>query len=191
MRKFFVLPACVFLVLSFVCSSFASSNLPENKKTVLGLYITAKEVFAKWQANPDSMNIVDVRTPEEFIFVGHAPMAVNIPIEFLKQSWDPEKKRPVMEINPSFILDVKKKFKITDTLFIMCRSGNRSAIAVNILAAAGFKETYNIIDGFEGDMVKDKGSPYNVRRMVNGWKNSEAPWTYKLKPELMYVPGNK
>lgn len=33
----------------------------------------------------------------------------------------------------------------------MCRSGGRSAAAVNLLAGAGFTNVYNITDGMEGD----------------------------------------
>ena len=70
----------------------------------------------------------------------------------------------------------------------MCRSGGRSAFAVNMLSKAGFKNVYNIIDGFEGDKVKNPNSYFNGKRLVNGWKNSGAPWTYDLDPKLMYLP---
>ena len=33
----------------------------------------------------------DVRRPWEYVFVGHAPMAVNIPLAFLAYAWDDEK----------------------------------------------------------------------------------------------------
>ena len=41
------------------------------------------------------------------------------------------------------------------TIMAMCRSGGRSAIAVNLLAQAGFKHDYNIVDGMEGDINGD------------------------------------
>ena len=47
-----------------------SENLPKGKQTVLGLYVTAKEAFAQWKANPEKVKIIDVRTPEEYLFVG-------------------------------------------------------------------------------------------------------------------------
>jgi len=93
-----------------------------------------------------------------------------------------------MPVNENFVEAVKKKFKETDTLLIMCRSGGRSAYAINILAKAGFKNVYNIVDGFEGDALKIEGSYNNGRRLINGWKNSGAPWTYELDPDLMYLP---
>ena len=62
--------------------------------------------------------------------------------------------------------------KPTDTILVMCRSGGRSAMAVNRLAEAGFTNVYNITDGMEGDEVKDPDSVYQGQRLVNGWKNS-------------------
>ncbi|MCG6916746.1 MAG: sulfurtransferase, partial [Deltaproteobacteria bacterium] len=96
--------------------------------------------------------------------------------------------KPVMEPNPDFVSQVKRDYKISDTILVMCRSGGRSAMAVNFLAEAGFKQVYNITDGFEGDAVKDPESYYNGKRVKNGWKNSGAPWTYNLDPKLMYRP---
>jgi rhodanese-related sulfurtransferase len=64
----------------------------------------------------------------------------------------------------------------------MCRSGGRSAKAVDLLAAAGYTRVYNVIDGVEGDKVNDPASAYFGKRMVNGWKNRGLPWTYDVDP---------
>jgi rhodanese-related sulfurtransferase len=173
-------------IVSLSLNSWADTSLPKKKQTDLGLYVTAVKAFAKWHTNPEEVKILDVRTPGEYIFVGHAPMAANIPLRFLNASADAATKRPVMPMNDQFVEDVKKKFNKTDTIFVMCRSGARSAAAVNILANAGFKNVYNITDGFEGDKLKIEGSYNNGKRLVNGWKNSGAPWTYKLEPHLVY-----
>ena len=70
----------------------------------------------------------------------------------------------------------------------MCRSGGRSAAAINMLAkAGGFSRIHNIIDGFEGDTVSDSESVYHGKRMKNGWKNP-APWTYDLDPAKVWIP---
>ena len=47
---------------------------------MLGLYVTAKEAYEKWKAEPDKVKIIDVRTPEEYLFVGHPTMAWKIPV---------------------------------------------------------------------------------------------------------------
>jgi hypothetical protein len=59
-------------------------------------------------------------------------------------------------------------------------------MAVNQLAAAGFTNAYNIVDGVEGDPVKDPESVFNGKRMKNGWKNS-APWVYDIDPEKVIL----
>ena len=50
-----------------------------DKQTVLGLYLKSKDAYALWQKNPQTVKIIDCRTPEEYVFVGHPPMAYNIP----------------------------------------------------------------------------------------------------------------
>lgn len=67
--------------------------------------------------------LVDVRTVEEFR-AGHAPGAVNIPIQVLRQRMhELPKDRPVV---------------------VYCRSGSRSATAKRILDAAGFEQVIDI-----------------------------------------------
>lgn len=160
--------------------------IPKDKQTVLGLYVTSKEAYEKWKTDP-TVRILDCRTPEEYIYVGHAPMAHNIPSKFTEYKLD-AKNHPVMKDNPDFVAEVKKRFSQTDTIYITCRSGGRSAISVNKLAEAGFKNVYNITDGFEGDAIKDPASPLNGKRVKDGWKNSNLPWTYEIDPKLAYLP---
>ncbi len=129
-----------------------------------------------------------MRTPEEYIFIGHAEMAWNIPFATQTFEWDAEKKHFPMKPHPDFVSRVKEVFAPEDTLLITCRSGGRSAISTNLLAAAGFKYVYNITDGVEGDKVKDPASVYQGKRLMNGWKNSDLPWTYHADPKKMVLP---
>jgi len=164
------------------------ANLPKGKQTELGLYVTAKEAYEKWQAAPDQVRIIDVRTPEEYLFVGHPTMAWKIPVAVQVYDWDAEKKQFPMKPLMDFVSRVQKIAKPDDTLMVMCRSGGRSAIAANFLAKAGFKNVHNIIDGMEGDAVENPASVFQGQRLVNGWKNSGCPWTYKLTPDRMVLP---
>jgi rhodanese-related sulfurtransferase len=159
------------------------TNLPEGKKTVLGLYVTAKEACEKWQAAPEKVKIIDVRTPEEYLFVGHPTMAWKIPVATQSYVWDAEKKKFPMAPLPDFVSRVQTVAKPDNTLMVMCRSGGRSAIAANMLAKAGFKHVFNIIDGMEGDGNGDSDSVPQ-----GGWKDSGCPWTKKLTPERMVLP---
>jgi rhodanese-related sulfurtransferase len=169
----------------------AVHKLPTGKQTTLGLYATSREAYGKWKAAPDKVTILDVRTPEEYMFIGHADMAWNIPLAAQLYQWDAEKKQFPMQPLPDFVARVQKIAKPGDTLLVMCRSGGRSAMAVNLLAKAGFTHVYNITDGMEGDAVKDPDSVFNGQRLVNGWKNSGLPWTYKIDPERMVLPDKR
>ncbi len=187
-KKLFAISIVILLLLSWFSISTAESALPKKKQTVLGLYVTAKEAYEMWLTDKSKIKILDVRTPEEYIFVGHAPMARNIPIKLFNYKMAVRNKGPLMVANPNFIAEVGQKFKTSDTILVICRSGNRSAAAVNAMASAGFKIAYSVTDGFEGDRVKDPSSSFYGKRFKNGWRNSGVPWTDKLNPELMWIP---
>jgi rhodanese-related sulfurtransferase len=132
-------------------SQAAKLQLPKEKQTTLGLYVTAREAYEKWKTEPDNIKIIDVRTPEEYLFVGHPTMAWKIPLAAQTYEWDAEKQQFPMKPLPDFVARVSEVAKPDDTLMVMCRSGGRSAMAVNLLAKAGFTHVYNITDGMEGD----------------------------------------
>jgi rhodanese-related sulfurtransferase len=163
------------------------SPLHPAKQTKLALYLTAKEACEKWKAEPNKVKILDVRTPEEFVFVGHPDMAWNIPFGFVSYEEQGGENKCSIKPNPNFLSSVKEWAKPTDTIVCMCRSGGRGAMAVNLLAQAGFKNVFNMTDGFEGDTVDDPDSIYHGKRMKNGWKNSALPWNYSVDPERMLL----
>lgn len=80
---------------------------------------------------------------------------------------------------------VKALYKSEDTPILICRSGGRSVTAARLLKRAGFKNLFNIKHGFEG------GRDENGYRLVNGWKNSGLPYTYRLDPMLIYKYSQK
>jgi rhodanese-related sulfurtransferase len=173
-------------------------DVPEANKTVPGLYLLPAEAYALWKSDPDRVRVLDVRTFEEYIFGGHADMAQNIPLLFPRfappgeasQAAPAASGRPPGcsgEMNTAFISTAKSRFSPSDTILVMCATGGRAAVAVNLLAEAGFKKVYNIINGFEGDRVNDPASVYHGKHMRNGWKNNGLPWTYDFDPDLMWV----
>lgn len=171
----------------FVSANTASGNeVPERKRTTLGLYVTAAEAYEMWLSAADTVKVIDVRTPEEYAFVGHPEMSWNIPIAFVTYQRKDSRFEYGSRMNPDFVAHVLEVAAPTDVLLVTCRSGGRSAMAVNALAAAGFKNVYNIIDGVEGDKVHDPDSVFDGKRMRNGWKNS-APWVYSIDPEKVIL----
>jgi rhodanese-related sulfurtransferase len=163
-------------------------EVPKEKQTTLGLYVTAVEAYEKWKAAPPKVKILDVRTPEEFIFIGHPTGAWLVPLLLQTHQWDAAKKHLAMKPNPDFVAQVKAVAAPEDTLLIICRSGGRSAKAVNLLAEAGFKNAYTVTDGMEGDVVDDPASVFHGKRMKNGWKNAGLSWTFDQEPERMRLP---
>ena len=163
-------------------------NLPEEKETTLGLYVTAEEAYEMWKSNPEKIKVLDVRFPEEYVFVGHAEMAWNIPVALISYEPKDDQTPCSMKPNPRFLAEVKDWAQSDETILVMCRSGGRGAVAVNLLAEEGYTDVYNIIDGMEGDMVDDPASVFFGKRMKNGWKNSGLPWTYDVNPEQMRLP---
>jgi rhodanese-related sulfurtransferase len=137
-------------------------RLPDSKRTSLGLYVTAKDAYEKWQADPANVKIIDVRTPQEFQMIGLPKMASKVPLTTSARE---------------FVGRVRRIAQSDDTVLVICRSGNRSAVAVEMLAQAGFRNAYTVVDGFEGDREKNPSSPNYGRRTVNGWKNAGLPWT--------------
>ncbi len=162
------------------------SKLHKMKQTTVGLYVTAAQAYEMWKAAPDTVKVIDVRTPEEFAFVGHPEMAWNVPFAFVSYQRKGGTFTYAPQMNPAFVAQVKEIAQPTDTLLVTCRSGGRGAMAVNQLAAAGFAKVYNIVDGIEGDTVNDPESVFHGKRMKNGWKNS-APWVYDVDPEKIIL----
>jgi rhodanese-related sulfurtransferase len=172
------------------------SHVPESNRTTLGLYASPLEAYDMWKADPDGVRILDVRTFEEYLFVGHVEAAKNVPLLFPK--YDPE--GPSMpgrppgcsgDFNTEFVAQVKEAIEPDAVIVVMCSSGGRAAMAVDKLAEAGFTKVYNIVNGLEGDVVDDPESAYFGKKMKNGWKNCGLPWTYSFDPDLMWVAPKK
>jgi rhodanese-related sulfurtransferase len=55
-------------------------------------------------------------------------------------------------------------------VIFLCRSGNRSIGAAEAATEAGITPSYNVIDGFEGQLDG------NNHRGGNGWRALGLPW---------------
>ena len=113
-------------------------------------------------------------------------MAHNIPLAFWTGRFDSARGNYSMEQNPDFLEQVKKRIDATDTVLVLCRSGQRSGFAVSLLRRDGFERVHNISDGFEGRIIADPDGLITGNPSKDGWKQSGAPWTYELDPALVY-----
>lgn len=152
------------------------------RRTTLGLYLSAREAAHFLDTHEPEPLLIDVRTPGEYVYVGHPPLAINIPWLLQLDRWDDVNQCQQMELNPVFVEAVEDRASRDTTLLLLCRSGIRSAASANRLAEAGFTMCYNVTDGFEGDPLDDPEHPQYGQRVVDGWKNSGLLWTTSLIP---------
>ncbi len=177
---------------SLLFSSSVSADIGKKKQTELGLYMTATEAYGYVTSHADSTLFVDVRTRAEVAFLGMPTIAdANVPymLEGDWDQWDDKKQTYKLSPNSGFLVEIegqlaRKGLGKDSTIVLMCRSGSRSARAANLLAQAGYKNVYTITDGYEGDKARE--GTHKGQRVVNGWKNSQLPWSYKLNKEKLY-----
>ncbi len=118
------------------------------------------EAFRVLQENSQAQ-LVDVRTRAELDWVGRIPGAKAI--ELLSY--------PGMQLNPDFLNEITQQIDKKAPVLFICRSGARSGQAAAIAAGADFIDSYNILEGFEGD--KDE---QGHRGKTFGWKAADLPW---------------
>ena len=180
------------LVASTAAQAFDAASVPALKRTKLGQYLSSKEAAKFMDQNAPKAMFLDVRTTAEVAFLG-MPVQADANVPYMKEPdfpvWDGVKETFKLEPNPDFLPEVRRRLTAKglgpdDAIVLICRSGDRSAAAANLLAEAGFKNVYSVVDGFEGDLAT--GGPKAGQRVVNGWKNAGLPWSYKLDKTKMY-----
>lgn len=159
-------------------AALSPQQVPAHKRTDGDLYVSAVEAQRLRQAYPGAVVLIDIRSYVEAAFVGQ-PDVVDIHVPFLEVVLPSPANVAAAGIrlqrNPRFVEEVRSALARLDgprepTILLLCRSGQRSAVAADVLAAAGVPHVYTVIDGFEGDLGVDG------RRDVNGWKNVGTGW---------------
>jgi rhodanese-related sulfurtransferase len=105
--------------------------------------------------------LVDVRTKPELAYVGKVPGSIAV-------EWQTY---PGGKPNAEFLGELGAAVGKEVPVMFLCRSGARSHSAADAATKAGWKECYNILEGFEGD--KDAAEH---RGTVNGWRKAGLPW---------------
>ncbi|MCU7966847.1 MAG: rhodanese-like domain-containing protein [gamma proteobacterium symbiont of Bathyaustriella thionipta] len=130
--------------------------------------ISPQEAFQLLNEKPNSL-LIDVRSSMEFLFVGHPKGAIHI-------AWIDE---PDWDINPHFDTEIRKLVLggvcgddgQTPAIILICRSGNRSLEAGQLLLNSGLSNVYNIVEGFEGELNDE-----HQRSTLGGWRYHNLPW---------------
>jgi len=116
----------------------------------------AWKLFINGQAH-----LVDVRAAEERKFVGHVPNTLHV-------AWQTG---PALIKNPRFLRELENKLPKDAVILLLCRSGKRSAAAAANATAAGFKNVFNVREGFEGELDERQ-----QRGASGGWRQRGLPW---------------
>lgn len=189
-------PMLLVILLVFFGRSFA-----QEPKQILSL-----EAYDMLNTVPETY-LVDVRTRAEYQFVGHPINAYLFPYMFMTQNLEKNNDEygyAFSKKNRRFIAQISKVFKKTDNLLIICSNGGRSLLAAKDLIAAGFKNIYDVENGFEGPefpFFKDSNEQKFYRQLAKrnkingfnhkrhyGWQWWGLPWTYDIDPKFVYPP---
>ncbi len=168
-----------------------ADSVPMKKHTRAALYVNARQAWAMKQAAPAEVVFLDIRSRAEAAYVG-MPANADALVPYREHDdqmtdWDAERHTFGLRPNPGFVKDVTQVLQSKGLgkdarLVLICRSGDRSAKAADLLQAQGYSRVHSVVDGFEGDL-DGQG-----RREVNGWKNAGLPWTYRLeKSKVLYA----
>jgi rhodanese-related sulfurtransferase len=126
--------------------------------------VTPTEAYKLLQENP-RVKLVDVRTNAERDWVGR----VTIPeTQHAAVQWS---LYPGGTPNPQFVRDLEQVATKDDILLFLCRSGVRSRYAAKLATENGYTNSFDILEGFEGD--KDANGH---RKSVGGWCKAGLPW---------------
>ncbi len=105
--------------------------------------------------------LVDVRTQPELAYVGKVPGSLTL-------EWQTY---PGNRPNPEFLGMLAAATKKDEPLMFLCRSGVRSHAAAEAATRAGWRECYNVLEGFEGDKDAEQH-----RSSLGGWRKAGLPW---------------
>ena len=91
--------------------------------------------------------LIDVRTEKELERVGYIPGTKHL--EWLRGG--------DMTQNPRFLSELGTKVGKEDVVLFLCRSGKRSVSAAGAATASGYRNAFNVLEGFEGDGSPQRG----------------------------------
>ncbi len=168
-----------------------ASRVPEEMRTQQGLYLLPRQAHQFVRAQKGKVLFLDVRTRAEAQFLGMATpvdaLAPYVEFQDFMTDWDEDRGFYKLEPFNDFVPEVGRRLQAkgltrNDPVVLICRSGERSSRAADLLTSSGYTRVYTIVYGFEGEL-SDGG-----RRNLNGWKNAGLPWSYELDKSKMYFP---
>jgi len=132
----------IIIFLLLISSLFAEINF----QTAM-LYKSDISSLSAYEMQKKGTILIDVRTKKEFQ-ENRAKNSINIPIFYEQKGKRVFNKKFANEVYTLIQGDLKKE------VILICRSGSRTKLASNLLAYQGFKNVYNIKNGFQYDWIK-------------------------------------
>jgi rhodanese-related sulfurtransferase len=126
--------------------------------------VTPREAYALVQADP-KVKLIDVRTNAERDWVGKVALPEGQHGAVQWSTW------PGGVPNPDFVQQLATLAGKDDVLLFLCRSGVRSRHAATLATQHGYANSYDILEGFEGDKDAE-----GHRKTVGGWCKAGLPW---------------
>jgi rhodanese-related sulfurtransferase len=114
------------IILMGIFAIGCSTGTAPGTGSAAGSVITVSPQQAQEEVSKAYSQFIDVRTPEEYA-AGHAARTRNIPLDTIEQN-----------------LDLMRR---DEPVYLICRSGSRSAKAANKLVEAGFTKVYTVEGG--------------------------------------------
>lgn len=139
-------------------------QLAQEKQLPYAGAVTPQEAYTLLQQDP-SVKLIDVRTNAERDWVGR----VAIPeAQYAAVEWNIY---PSGTPNPHFLQQLADAGDKESILLFLCRSSVRSRHAAKLATEHGYKNCFDILEGFEGD--KDA---QGHRKTISGWCKAGLPW---------------
>ena len=127
--------------------------------------VTPDEAYTLLQTDP-AAKLIDVRTSAERDWVG------KVALPEAKQGAVQWTLYPGGAPNPDFLQQLGQQADKDDILLFLCRSGVRSRHAAKLATEHGYRNAFDILEGFEGDKDAE-----GHRKTVGGWCKAGLPWT--------------
>lgn len=133
--------------------------------------IPVQETWKRLEGDPRAV-LVDVRTRAEWAFVG-VPDISALGRDVLLLEWQtfPDNRTAPDFVDRLEAVLAARGVEQSDEIFFICRSGGRSRMAAEVMAAAGYRRCRNVADGFEGPMDANRH-----RSQIAGWKFEGLDW---------------
>ena len=120
---------------NLLATGLDEGSVPQAKRTSLGLYLTAADAYEKWKADPENVKLIDVRTPQEYVFE-HIAGALLLPMPYFKSQYLP--------------------FATDKQIVLYCGEGLRSEHCARVMLGGGSAVAAQLAGGFRAWREADK-----------------------------------